>query len=118
MKVILESTSEEENTSDIWAILKKEFNESDEKVKELCIATAKSLNTDFSNYFMLLQNYMAKRKELNLSQEKVSEISGISRLKVKRIEEMMIAASYIDLIKLLSTVGIKITVINDDNKNK
>lgn len=110
--IILELiNSEGEKTSDILNKLNEEYNKSDEKIKEICISTAKSLNNEYLNdYFLILKEYMKKREELGISQAKIAEISGISQRNLKRVENLQIIPKYNILSSMLRTVGLKLTV--------
>ena len=118
--IILEliNNSEEKNNNDILSKLKEGYDKSEENIKEICISTAKSLNNDYiKDYFLILKKYMDKRKELNISQVKIAEMSGISQRNLKRIENLQIIPKYNVLCNLLGTVGLKLSVVSIDDKD-
>ncbi|MDE5621303.1 MAG: helix-turn-helix transcriptional regulator [Ruminococcus sp.] len=95
------------------------YNTADENIKEMCISTTNLLNNDYiKDYFLILKKYMDKRKELNISQVKISEISGISQRNLKRIENLQLIPKYNILDSLLRVVGLKLTVVSiEDNED-
>ena len=61
-------------------------------------------------YFEIVNKYMLQKKELNMTLTSVAEISGSPILTVRRFENLKHYPNIITLIKLLNTVGLKLTV--------
>lgn len=99
-------------------LLDNGFVVNSENSKDICKLFVNEITEgNMDEYFKILNIYIKTKKQMELLTSDISQKSGLPEITIKKFENLQVVPKVLTVIKILKTVGLKLTVVPiDDNQ--